>query len=342
MRHLFYVHSPIARLMAGAIVAHHDLDPAAVVYLTDRGQVVPGVVALDVSDWQWRPLRGVRHNFALLDRLDAWLAEQFVGAPFTFYLPHHLLPTLRAVTSHPHCTAFHYVEEGLDSYQNKTALQAIHRLRKATFKERLAATLKYRGRIAAARGFYAAADPRFARASGYGLSAETFPDLPDTVVLPPPFPPDARYAGITHVLAPSPESEVGYYPLADQLAVIEGLLYYLAAQNVATLHVKFHPRQLRPGGSAAAFRARFAAWTGRLSIVELPADAVLESVAVSSRASFYVGTSSVGLYAALCGCPAYSYAPALVARNAVYARIADRLPAAFRRLVRPVALPLAP
>ena len=342
MRHLFYIHSPIARLLAHAIIAHEQLGSTDVAFLTDRGQAVAPPRTLDVSDWRWYPLRERAHNYAQLDRLDAWLDRQLGGGPLAFYLRHHLLSTLRAVVSHPRCVRFHYVEEGIDSYQSAAAHTAIHRLGPAPLAQRLVARFKYRGRIAATRSFYAANDARFADARGYGLSPDVFPDLPRKVLLPPPFPVEERYRTIGHVLAPSPESEVGYYPLEDQLAVIARLLAYLERRGVDLLHIKFHPRQIGAGGSAAAFRALFGRWRDRLRVVELPPDTALESVAVSSEAAFYVGTSSVGLYAALCGRVVYSYADELVRQNAVYARIAERLPAAFHRAVIPLQLTARP
>ena len=339
MQHLFYVHSAITLLLARAVIQHEGLDAGRIAWLTDRGVTVPNVPAervLEVSDWQWQSLSHRAQNADLLRRLDDWLSTRFGDAPFRCYLPHHLLRTLRAVISHPRCAGYAYLEEGLDSYQPLAQLADIHQLSPPGLPARLAHRIKFHGRIPAERAFLRPESTRFHGA--YCLSPEAFPDLPAgrKTVLPSPFQRRPEYAHYRHVLAPSPESEVGYYPLADQLLVVERLLRALAARGVAGLHVKYHPRQLRPGGSAPAFRALFERLSDLLPVTEIAPDHSLEEIAVSSGATFYVGTSSVGLYAAVSGCPVYSYAPWLTAQNSVYRTVEDRMPPAFRRLVNPI------
>lgn len=328
MRHLFYVHSSITRLVAGAIIAHEQLPPADCYYVTDRGVAVdaPTDRKLDVSDWHWQSISGIRQNYAQLGRLDRFL-ESRIGRPFQFYPPHHITDTVRAVLSHSLAQAFAYAEEGIGSYSTTAQLAQAFPPVRLNAVNRLTQWLKFRGRIPARSAFFQPADPRFQTA--YALHPAAFPDLPRREVLPLPFPPAPELAHVRHVWTPSPLAEFRVCSAETQLALTEGLVRCLVAEDVAKLHVKYHPRQLRPDGMAPRFRVLFARYADQLAVVELAPTVSLESLAVSSEATFYTAASSAGFYALLCGCRVSSYASDLITLVPAFQATMDRMPAYF-------------
>lgn len=328
MRHLFFVHSSITRHLADAIVKHERLDPAAVFYLLDRGMELPEAAGrtLDVRDWTWRNLAGTAHNWRQLRRLDEFLA-QAVGGAFRFYPPHHITATLRAVLSHPLARSFAYAEEGIGSYSSPAQLAAAFPPAQLSWPARVAQRIKFRGRIAPRSVFFYPEDARYRGA--YALHPAAFPSLPQVRVLPLPFPPAPGWAQVRHVWAPSPLAEFRVCDRTTQLRLTEGLIRYWLDHQTATVHVKYHPRQLQSDGMAPVFRALFGRFADRLNIIELPPQISLESLALSSRATFYTGTSSAGFYALLCGCAVKSYARDLTALVPAFQQTLNRMPGHF-------------
>ena len=340
MRHLFYVHSPITRLVAEAVIRHRELDPKRVYWLTDRGQQVQARsprYMRDVSHLKWGPLRDTARNYANLRYLDEWVAGPSGTQRFTFYAPHHLTPTLQAVFSSPNCVRYCYLEEGIGAYATHAQQEAAFPAAKAGLAQRSANYLKYRGRIGTERVFYDPFDLRFFNA--YGLHASVFPDLPRKTILPLPFPVDPRLAHYEHVLALGPQAEYRMYPADGQRAIIEALLRRLIDQGITELHIKFHPRQLASDGQANQLRALFDGYRDRIAVAEIDPSVSLESIAASSDAAFYTAASSAGFYALLCGNPVFSYANLMAARDARYAAILQRMPALFLAQAQFLALP---
>jgi len=326
--HLFLVHSHITHLVARAVVRHHQLDPAKVVFLVARGFAVPANAD--------GPIRSVSFGYELVPRkrkqrpsmwqgwkilagITAQLRQLTAGHGFHFYTPQTLEPLAQVLKHHSDCRSFSFIEEGLHSYCTRAEIGRTHPLRRPRLWERLA----YLDRTGPAMFF----DPGYRHA--YGVAAAVFPDLERRVVLDDVFLPadPQRVDGIDQVLVF--DSLAVYRRMRQQtlIDVVQRLLQQLSDEQAGVLHYKFHPAQAgTPEQSAIEAVLR----QGGIETRRLDDDIALEGVALARpQTRFYVNLSSVGLYAALLGANAWSFAPWVAEVEPEFQRYIDLTPKVF-------------
>jgi len=340
--HLFLVHSHITYIVARAVVAERDLDPQRVVFLSARGFLPPvdesGSPQVRLLPFEFtlvprrrkdRPtiLQGWR-TLAAIDRL---LGEASGGRGFHFYTPQTMEHIAQVVKNSPACSGFSFIEEGLYSYCTREEMDARHTPRQPRLWERLA----YRNRIRPSSFF----DPGNQQA--YGVHEAVFPGMPGRVVLGEAFRPLADPAmaeGISDVLVFDSLAVYGHIRLDSLLAILGRLLGLLRTQGIERLHYKFHPAQL---GTPEQEAIEAALQDAGFPVQRLPDQVSLEGLALArpdgqKPIRWFVSLSSVGLYAALFGCPVYSFAPWIAEIEPEFQRIIDQTPAVFGRYVRDI------
>lgn len=334
MRHVFLVHSHVTDFVARGVAEFEDLEPERVLRLAARtfGPRLPesGVAAssrVAVLD----PVRlgrglNVPERRSRLRLLDRRVEAVVGGGRYHAYVPQTRLRWIQALLSHPRCAGFSLIEEGLASYRTRDELAAMYPPEVLGLLGRLC----YGRRVG--RGEFFA--PGHAKA--YGLTERSFPDLPRRVVLPrPPWHPGSGVldATVETVLVFDGLSRFGTLRLESVLHAVERTLDTLAARGVDRLHYKLHPAQL---GSDEVGRIEALFARRRTPAAErLPDGLALEELAARKPdVCFLVNVSSVGLYAALLGCPVESYAPFVVEAEPEFAEHVERLPRVYRDRVR--------
>jgi len=340
--HLFLVHSHITYIVARAVVAKRGLDPQRVMFLTARGfspppaepgspryRLVPFEFTLVPRRRKDRPsmLQGWR-TLAAIDRL---LSEAGAGRGFHFYTPQTMEHIAQVLKNSPACNGFSFIEEGLYSYCTREEMDARHTPRQPRLWERLA----YRNRIRASHFF----DPGHAQA--YGVHEAVFPGMAGRVVLDDAFPPLAdpgMAEGVSDVLVFDSLAVYRHIRLDSLLAALRRLLAGLNEEGIRCLHYKFHPAQV---GTAEQTAIEDALNGAGFPVRRLPDEVSLEGLALArpddqAAIRWFVSLSSVGLYAALFGCPVYSFAPWIAEVEPEFQRIIDQTPTVFGRYVRDV------
>jgi len=332
--HLFVVHSPVARWVTHGVIECEGLDRARVVLALARGMTSEDgdlrTVPLPMEAVResptglvetWRARRWMRRN-------DRRIARATGGRPFHLYLPHALERAFQLLRSHPGCTGFSYLEEGLYSYCTRAEMDRIHPPPRIRRGDRLA----FSGRVRAAHFF----EPGHRRA--YALYPDAFPDLDDRAVVrvaPPPVP-EALRADVAHVIAFDALSATRQVRLESVCAGLDRLLDRLRSEGVARVHYKLHPAQ-RGHPEVARLEATLARWAPGLVAQRLDDRVSLEGLAYARpELRAYVNLSSIGLYAALAGRAAFTWAPYVVAAEPAFAAVVDRAPKIFREKVRPL------
>lgn len=330
--HVFVVHSHVAHWVARGVIACERLDPGRVVVLAGRG-MGPAVAALrsiplaiEAVRESPRTLRGVWRARRWLRGLDRSLDAATGGRRFHLYTPHTLERAFQAVRSHRRCAGFSFLEEGLFSYCTRAEMDAILPPPRIRRGDRLA----FGGRVRAAHFF----EPGHRRA--YGLHPAVFPDLAGRVVLADVVPPLAGETGrgIRNVIAFDALSATRQVRLESVCAALDRLLERLRGQGETRVHYKLHPAQAGDP-EVAALEAVLDRRAPALAAERLPEALSLERLAWTRRdVRFFVNLSSVGFYAALAGCPAFSWAPWVVAVEPDFARVVARTPRVFAEHVR--------
>lgn len=137
MRHLFYVHSPITERLARRIAARFRARKSKI--LLGRGYVERGEDGAALQDVY--PLREYRYNVfknwrPVLEG-DRFL-EAFVGDEFHAYVPQTSEKEIRLLLSHPRCTGYSIIEEGLMSYCTADQMDQVVPAKEETLQQSIA------------------------------------------------------------------------------------------------------------------------------------------------------------------------------------------------------------
>ena len=115
--------------------------------------------------------------------------------------------------------------------------------------------------------------------------------------------------------------------LATLVAALRRLFARLREEPVASLHYKLHPAQIGTDEQTVIEDALNAAG---LPVLRLADEVSLEGLALARPATrWFVSLSSVGLYAALFGCPVYSYARWIAEIEPAFQRYIEQTPRVF-------------
>lgn len=333
--HVFLVHSHVTELVARGVTVLEALSRRDVLFLRARSFDARTPVGRREGSRSavFEPIRlgrGLRvlERRGRLRRLDRRLEALTGGLRYHVYVPQTRLRWIQALLTHPACTGFSLIEEGLASYRTRAELARMY----PPDRPGLLGRLCYGRRIG--RGEFFA--PGHAKA--YALTGEAFPDLPRRVVVPrpPPRAPAPRGAvgeGIGTVLVFDGLSRYGTLRIESVLHGVERALDLLAERGVRRVHYKLHPAQLGSEESERVEAALAHRETPRLE--RLPDGLALEELAArDASVRFLVNVSSVGLYAALLGCAVESYARFVAEAQPEFAQHVDGLPRPYRERVR--------
>jgi len=330
--HLFVVKSAITELLALAVVEHERIHANDALFLVARGYTpsfirdnkvaLPFGPGTDKNFGRGSPSQG-RERLRNFDNL----IEELTGArDYHCYLTNALQRYNRILSSSPRCKAFSYVEHGIGNYRGfwKTIYDARVRIPLRGF-------VTYGPRV----GIGAAYWPGYQHVYASGPGA--FPGFPRRVEVPQVFE-RARQrfdTPVEHVLVFDGLTAHGRLSLDAMCRGVERMLSLLVERGVARLHYKFHPAQVHTGEDLQ-LEKWLAELQSPLELQRLPDDQLLESIAVSGEGAhteFYVGTSSIAIYAAHAGCPVESYAPWIAEAEPAYQKIINKQPQLFRDAV---------
>ncbi|MFN7116093.1 MAG: hypothetical protein ACK4TA_04800 [Saprospiraceae bacterium] len=341
MKHFFIVHSSITWLVSKQLMESEQLSPADCTILTDRRMPVPpgayhikDITDLSLHDLKWREanqlLQLQQQNRVRLREIDQIITSFCTnGENFQLYLPHHRDMRYWAFTTHPRCERFFYIEEGTMSYWGTNPIPVIpQHLGWHWMVKRFILNLLYDwyllGRAPALPRNFHTNSRKYGGA--YGLSKLSFPGLPNVKLLPLPFESSPEWAHVQHVLVFGPYVEFGELPQAVRLKVTQQLFNNFIKNGISTIYIKFHPTQLAHPKNLAQLKALIATFSDRIEFIELPQSVSLENIACSSKANFYLITSSVAIYALLCGSRVMSYAKQVLKYHPNFQKTLDTMP----------------
>jgi hypothetical protein len=323
--HLFIVHSHITYLVAKRVIEQEGLDVRRVAFLTARGfstgeplaTVFP--VAYHIVPRSRKKRRSIAHAWRALRIIDRFLVSLTHGRRFYLYTPQTMEFFIQILRTSRWCAAFSFIEEGLYSYCTRAEIERIHPPTQPGLCERFA----YRNRIRPARFF----DTGHAKA--YGVSPKVFPDLGHCVVLDNVFPAasQAEAADIQNVIAFDSLSVHKRVRLESVLVALRRVLAHLRSEGATGVHYKFHPAQWGTD-EVPAIESLFL--KSGIPAKRLRDDLSLESLArARPEIRYFVNLSSVGLYAALFGCPVFSYAAWVAQEESEFATLIQLTPRVF-------------
>ncbi len=341
MKHLFIVHSSITWLVTQKIMENEQLPPADCVILTDRNMPIPpgeypgfDISKMELYDLKWREIKYFfshgRQNRVQLKEIDHIISTVCPEEEsFHFYLPHHRDLRYWAFNTHPQCKQFFYTEEGTMSYWGTRPHPTIPQYHGWQWEmKRFILTLSHNWYLqnrapALLRSFY----PQHPKYGGaYGLSKLAFPGLPKLHVLPLPFTHLPEWEDTQHVLVFGPYVEFGEFPQKVRLRVTRELFTYFVKRRITNVCVKFHPSQFSKKKNLEQLKALINEYSDRIQFTEIPQEVSLENIAYSSESDFYLVTSSVAIYAALCGNRVISYAQQILKYHLEFQNTLDAVP----------------
>ena len=300
MKHVFFVHSQITKLISLGIISKLSLKPQDIAIITYRGIEFYPDYQTHVFPFSHYPVESfpLQKSFfpskATLHSLDDFINKITERQSFVAYLPQLNERMLELIVSHPKCSKYNLIEEGKLSF---TELQ--HRkIQKYSKKEYFWLVLNYGRRLSRTRTYL---PDTYHRA--FKFSDAAFPNYPRVEQV------NLQYScdrlDYHNVLVLEPLVEAGIFKIENYLIGLEKLIKILKRKNIETLHYKFHPEQ-QLNTSKSQILKLFKAITD-LSLVALESDISLEEIAINSPVDFYSISSSMLYYAKSLGSSSYSF-----------------------------------
>ena len=318
--HAFIVHSGLTLQACRAVIRHLDLAEDEVVVIAGRGfgtrlmDEFREVWDLDLMAYPKVDIfKATLTIWSQVRRFDDHFKQLLGGREYHFYTVHLMGYFYQLLASHPSCTGFSFIEDGLLSYRSRANVRRSigvpqlgwGRFRRYLLQDRLALDWPYDVRAHAA----------------YGFSDHSYADWKlNRVVLEPRWPRidlsgSLPKGSVVCILAPAYSSSKVRWSPEQYFAVMSDLSHLLRGLRVP-IYLKYHPDQ-KPD-ERMLIRTIFRNTIG--SVEEIGDDVQVESLCVDGDVTVLSCGSSVGLYAALWGRRVYSYmslfnrvAPAVVA-----------------------------
>ena len=121
-KHLFLAHSHATYRCALGVIEHKQLDPRTCIIVRVNGFVcheLPDDIQVgEISSIGYPNVNSVRRAFAYrrgLQKRDHEVEELTGGEHYHCYISHTYYDFARLIATHPNCTGFSYIEEGLKS-----------------------------------------------------------------------------------------------------------------------------------------------------------------------------------------------------------------------------------
>jgi hypothetical protein len=329
MKHLFYIHSNITELVARQVIEEEGYEEKDSLFLLARNHksefpnqiIFPythyPVDTFRVSFFFWK-------NRTKVTNLDRWLDKITEGKPFTYYTPQSGMNFFYLIISHINCKHYCYIEEGLCSYLREDELRS--KKKELWIRDQLY-NWNFKGRSPSVKHFYDLNHVKYLAA--YGISEHSFPGLIKRKTLNLPFVKTNENNTYEHVLVLGQYVEYGEMKKETLIAVIQYLLSHLIKNKITNLHIKYHPAQ-KEESSIGALTNLFTEYKSQINIILMGPNTVLENIAISTGASFYIISSSVGIYSAINGNNVYCLAKKVVEVESQFQKKIDSFPDFFK------------
>jgi len=349
MKHLFIIHSSITWLVTQKLIETEQLPLNECVILTDRRMPVPkgqyNIIEISdiiLSDLKAREATQIIKN-QQLNRIALQAIDQIITSvckkeeKYYIYLPHHRDLRYWAFTTHPQCAQFFYTEEGTMSYWGTRPHPTIPQYTGWQWgAKRFILTLAHdwylKGRAPALPRSFHPDHPKYGGA--FGLSELAFPGLSNVKVLPLPFQHLPAWEHVQRVLVFGPYVEFGEMPQEVRLKVTRELFNYYIEHHIQNIYIKFHPSQYLNKHNMQQLKQLIEEYSDQIQFTEITQSVSLENIAYSSKADFYLITSSVAIYAVLCGSRVISYAQQVLKYHPAFQKTLDAVPKNVREKIK--------
>lgn len=331
MKHVFLVHSTTTELVSRAVLRRERVPEGDELLLCSRRHVPAG------PRLRWKPIH-YRHNpesfpsctnplrsRALRRRFDLAVANWVGGERFVFYTPQTSQRFMQLLMSHPLCTGFSFIEEGLGSYKTRDQVDRSEPPRALSRWDRVC----FGGRLR--DGHFFAAGHR----NAFGVGEEVFPGFEKRVIL------DGAFdtvspelpAGVECILVLSGLPAYGLLDLSVETRALERALDDCHAAGIRRVHYRYHP-SFTGSTLTAPYMALFERHAERFLFEELPAPIVLEAIRPAVPGLVILtNVSSIAIYAARNGCSVLSYARYVEKEDPPFGDTILSLPDVFHRSV---------
>ncbi|MFK7810818.1 MAG: polysialyltransferase family glycosyltransferase [Saprospiraceae bacterium] len=329
MKYLFYIHSHITNLVAKQIVTEKQLPVVDCLFLLARNYKSDFENSIELPYTHY-PVDsfGVEvlfwKNWAKINELDQWVKNKTDNQDYIFYTPQSGFNFFYLVVNHPKCKGFAYLEEGLCSYLEEKELRNPKKefwLRDKWYE------LNYKGRSKSVKHFY---DLKHTKYLGcFGISEYAFPGLPKKNKLNVPFVVKNSKEHYEHVVILGQYVEYGEMTQSTLIKVMDDLFQCLVEKGIKRIHLKFHPVQ-EEEQSIKPIKKIIKKYDTQITVDLLGQNVVLENIAFSTDANFYIVSSSVGIYASIAGNKVYCLAKKVAALEPVFQKKIDSFPGFFQ------------
>lgn len=334
MKYFFVVHSNITWLIIKNLIAQEKLPSADCLILIDRNLniQVDNIQSKNISNFHLYDIKSakIHHTFSNYQRNKKILAEIdkiintfcLKNETFHFYLPHQKKYVYFAFFTHAQCERFFYVEEGNLSYASNQFDP-----KRSKFKYLILSILYSIFLANLVPPFPRSFDFSHPKYGGvYCVNELAFPRFPNKKLLPLPFTNQPTLANIRRVWVFGPYVEFGEMPQEVRIELMRKFLNYLIQNNIKQIHYKFHPSQLLHPDLLAKTKSVLQEYKEKIELVELEQTVSLGDLAYTSKADFYLNTSSAAIYALACGSKVYSYAQEAVKLHPPFQKTVDAIP----------------
>lgn len=336
MKHIFFIHSYITYLVSSKVIERECLNREDCVFLINRKVIINDTVLKYQIDYLCKsdaiPITGnLLGCWKQLKQIDRFIDKVTSGKNFNLYCPSTRSRFIRILLTNKKCLGYHFIEEGLASYNTLDEVNKKVVNQAFTLKEKINKFLCYGSRLPELL-FY---DVNYKKV--YGINENSFPGFQNKVILN-----DynidgnnARNANYdnAHILVFDALIEFKMLTIEDFLLSLQKLTEYFFKNSVNVVYYKLHPEQLKVNGSGNCIK-EILNKENRVRFLQMPEDVILEMVVAKNlNLTFYVIVSSVGLYAAFCGHTVYSFMDSLKEYNERFRKLIEDLPKVFTEVL---------
>ncbi|BDS07634.1 hypothetical protein NT6N_26740 [Oceaniferula spumae] len=337
-RHLFLVHSFATYRCSLGVIEHQNLELESCIIVTDRGftcsDLPKGISTGTISSLGSPNINSVKRVLKQrlgLSRRDREINELLGWHKFHCYIPHTYYDFAHLIVSHPKCTGFSYIEEGLTSYYKPGEIDKAYEPWSFESRVRLLRAIFYGSRLVNQVFFYSNNYKAV-----YGFCESSFPDWQNKVVL-----------GVDKLFPRKSAQKLPHHPVlvfdalvelgrtsADSLcAALKQFLYDCKVNGVSELSFKLHPSQTKE--QSISYVRSILLPCSFIKVQEMPQFVCLEDIFCDYALTVFIFNSASGVYAALSGNNVYSLNSYIEKEDREYSETLGRLPRVYNHLVKP-------
>lgn len=300
MKHVFFVHSQITKLISFSIIKNLSLTQQNVVIVTYRNSDFYREYETYTFPFSHYPIESfpLQKNFfssrIKLKKLDAFIERITEQENYILYLPQVNERMLELMTSHHKCVKYNLIEEG------KLSFTKLHKRKIYTYsrKQYFWLKLNYGNRLSKTRTYLP--ETYF---NAFKFSDAAFPDYHRVQKI-------SLYTNHTNlnyqnILVLEPLVEAAIVDKESYLIALQKMIKILIELEINTIFYKFHPDQQKEKSKHSILN--LFKKNELVSFVPIESNVALEEIAISSKATFYSTVSSMLYYAKCLGSYSYSF-----------------------------------